>query len=157
MKTFSDNPAVPETTYIYISKTRMYVKIVLGVVFLVSAVILFFSEQSGSALDARKQNVIMYAAPVFALLFFYQAYKGLNNKEPQLILNDEGLKLPDKPIMLWSDISDINLTWGGTETLRFQYKGKMTTIPTGKIGVKPTAFTNLLDTYRFRSMQKASN
>jgi len=150
MKTIIDTAGVQDDTYLYVSKTRMYIKIMVGVFFIAATLYVYFNKAAGTTIDLRKGKLILYAGPAFGLLFFYQAYKGLKDSKPQLILNNNGIGFYEKPLMLWEDISDIKITWGSEKTLRFQYNSEKIKINFASFNIKPFELQGLIDTYRAR-------
>ena len=93
-----DDVNVANSSYFYISKKKMYIKLVAGILVLAFGVYLYFNAHT------PKEKFIVYAAPVVATLLIFQAYKGFTNKKPILILDEEGIRLQKRGLMPWQDI-----------------------------------------------------
>ena len=86
-----DDVNVANSSYFYISKKKMYIKLVAGILVLAFGVYLYFNAHT------PKEKFIVYAAPVVATLLIFQAYKGFTNKKPILIpVSYTHLTLPTK-------------------------------------------------------------
>ena len=92
---FTDDPTVPKETIIYFSKFNVYSEIVIGFV-------VFFV---GCANFLSKDNLIWGLILVtISSYFLFKSFKKAKNKNPQIILNREGLETSTAGYYDWSEI-----------------------------------------------------
>lgn len=145
---FYDDVTVPHSSYFYISKTTMYLKLGGGILAFGFGIYLYFNAET------TKEKLIVYAAPAVAVMLIYQAYKGLSNKKPVLVLDEEGVRLQKKGLMLWEDIYNIDVLIKDKEqVLSFYYNGEVIELKLEDVDVKAAELRKLIETYRARHLK----
>lgn len=155
--TTTTHNSVPENTYIYVSKFRVYLRIFLGILFLASAIYIYVNSVTNPNAGLGRAKIIMYAGPVVALYLFYQAFEALKKKGPQITLSDKGIIIAEKPLMLWDDISEIKLIWGNSKMLNFKHRNEKIKVNFETLNIKPFELEKLLNTYKTRHLQNAQH
>lgn len=146
-----DDVTVANASYFYISKKSMYIKLVLGIAALGFGIYLYFNANS------PKEKFLVYAAPVVAVMLIYQGYKGLRNKKPILILDEEGIRLQERGLMPWEDVYDVDVFVKDKEDiLSFNHNGETIDVKLEDIDVKAAELRRLVETYRARHLKNAS-
>lgn len=142
---YSNDTGVPPATYIYISAYKIYEKIGIAAILLgASPYIYFYSE------NVKHKPVAYFTLPL-GLLFIYQAIKMYRNKKPQLILDEEGIRIPDKGLMQWRGIYNDNIITENKEpVLTFFYQGNSIEIEIENLRIKEKELRHLIHVYKAR-------
>jgi hypothetical protein len=95
------------------------------------------------------------AGIIISLLFGYSEYKNLNNKEPQIILNEEGISASKTPFYSWKDIDSedvVLITQGRLSSyfLVYNYPNGSAKLSIGELDITHSSLENLLRIYRGR-------
>lgn len=143
--TLTDDTAVPSATYIYISTYKIYEKTGIAAILLsASPYIYFYSE------NVKHKPVAYFTLPV-GLFFVYQAIKMYRTKKPQLILDEEGIRIPDKGLMQWRGIYNDNIVTENKEpVLTFFYQGNAIKIEIENLKIKEKELRHLIHVYKAR-------
>jgi hypothetical protein len=89
MNTATQIKSVPETTYIYISKFRVYIRILIGIITIAGVIFIYLNGPADTDINIRKEKFALYIGPAVALFLFYQAFTALKKNGPQLTLSDK--------------------------------------------------------------------
>ncbi len=154
MNTTTQNNSVPENTYIYISKFRVYLRILLGIIIIAGATYMYINDLTNPSTSLGKAKIALYIAPVVALFLFYQAFTSLKKNGPQLTLSDKGITIAEKQLMLWDDISEIKITWGDSKLLNFKHRNEKIKVNFETYSIKPFELESLIKTYKTRHLEK---
>jgi sulfite exporter TauE/SafE len=105
---FQDDLTVPFETLIYYSRTRSFLEMVgmLCVLVVGSGIVL--------DMDGYFIHIMGVILLIIGLLFSYKKYKDATNKEPQIIINDKGIKTVTTGFHDWKDIENEEVITEGT-------------------------------------------
>ncbi|KAF2342510.1 hypothetical protein [Flavobacterium tistrianum] len=137
---YKDDISVPKETAIYFSK----------IIILFFLLIYFGSILLGiySLYEKQYWGLILLG---FGFYLTYNQIKKLLDKNPQIIINAEGIKLKDKKLVKWKGIqNDRVFTSGGkNRTTYLAFNNEM--IDIGELDIKDQELEKLLQVYRVRS------
>lgn len=139
---FKDDISIPKETHIFYSKTGLTINVI---VFIVSiAVLLYYNALENIWLKVIAIIVVAY--------LIYDLGKKLLDNEPQIIINDKGIKLKNEKIISWNRIHNDRVftkSSGRNSTNYLTFNGEMISIE--NLTVKFNELENLLHVYRVRS------
>jgi len=143
---YSDDATVPPATYIYISTYKIYEKAGLAALCLIAGPYFYsFSETD-------KQRGAAYIAVPVGLLFAYQTISMIRNKKPQLVLDEEGIRIPKKGLMPWNAIYDDNIILQNKEhVLQFYHGNDQIEIEIENLRIKEKELRHLINVYKARN------
>lgn len=143
---FEEDYSIPPSTEIYYSKKKMYVQIIVLVVF-------------GLLLCIPKTDKELYLAkfiPFIIISFLvYRFYRQLTNKVPRIIINDDGLETASTPFYTWREISyeKVQRELGSRNTqyyLIYHHPGGISKSKINDYGITSKQLSKLLIFYRNR-------
>lgn len=155
MATTNQNSTLPDNTYIHVSKFRVYIRILIGILILAGVIFIYFNGPADVAISLRKEKFALYIGPVAALFLFYQAFTALKKTGAQLTLNDKGIIIAEKELMRWDDISEIKITWNASKLLTFKHRDEKVKVNFETYNIKPFVLKDLVDAYRAKHLQNA--
>ncbi|WP_196888014.1 hypothetical protein [Aureivirga sp. CE67] len=143
--------SVPKTTEIYFSKSYIYIQIIVSLFILGVAVFLFFNENKSSL------KVISFLLFIIGAFTLYKNFKKTRNNEPQIILNEKGIKIIDKNIIPWNNIDEIDIKLKGSSknskyylVLNDEEYHIYEEIDLSELEYTPVSLENVIKTYRIR-------
>ncbi len=147
---FYDDASVPDATYIYFSKANSYSEIVLSLFFLGASVYFYFSGA-----EEPKSKILIYIGPVVGIIMLYQGLKKLRNIKPQLIIDDEGIRIAGRSLIDWESIHDTAvITKNKEHVLEIYHLDGTDEVQIQKLGTNAKKLRHLLDIYRVRHEKK---
>ncbi|NUY81115.1 hypothetical protein HUK80_09430 [Flavobacterium sp. MAH-1] len=150
---FHDDKGVPFETVIYFSKGQKIFQILMGVLFIAMGIFL--------AIPAKK-DIFGWISIAFGIFFAGKALRDYFNNDPQLVLNEKGLKKKKGEFTGWQHISgeDVIMKRRGKhmqQLLVFRTQGIYHEIQVFELDKKGSELEKLLRIYRgrFEENQKA--
>jgi hypothetical protein len=119
------------------------------------AIFLYFNSLTNTDTDLGKAKIAIYIGPIVALFLFYQAFTSLKKSGPQLTLNDKGITIAEKELMLWDNISEVKITWNASKILSFKHRDEKIKVNFETYTVKPFELKELVDAYKSKHLQNA--
>jgi hypothetical protein len=150
---FKDDEDVPNETYIYLSKNKIYSGMVAGVlVFGLGVYILCITDN----LKDRLFSLLLMGVGIFMVR---QDIKKLRHFKPVMVLSDEGIRLQGRPLLPWNVIyNDLVMPKSDgrekKDVLEFQHPGGFETIEIEAFKIKKDRLRHLLKVYRGRFEEK---
>lgn len=136
-----DNLSVPKETLIFYSKTALVFLLIIRLG-MISIGIYFLWEE----------NYFVSFLIAIGLYLTYEQIKKLRDNEPQISINDKGIKLKNKKLVSWENIHNDKVftkTNGKNSTNYLAFNNEMVDI--GELTVKFEELENLLHVYRVRN------
>lgn len=155
-----DNLLLPDETLIYYSRSTSSLKIIGGVALIfVFIIYLFFSQTPDDTIRSAQDNKNNFSFLLIALAGVYFIYKGFRetrNSEPQIIINNKGIKTVETEFKPWSEISNekIDRTYikfTKRDWLVYDYFGGSERLNINSYDISKNELENLLIVYRRRS------
>lgn len=142
---YSDDAAVAPATYLYISTRKIYEQIGLSVLCFAAAPYIFFSS------DKTKEKFVAAVVLFAGFLFVYYAIKLYRTKKPQLILDEEGIRVPETGLMPWDEIYDDNIVLENKEhVFKFYHNGNRVEVNIENLKIKEKELRHLINVYKAR-------
>lgn len=133
---FKDDISVPKETIIFYSR--------ISIIFLSIFYLLITSLGIYLLIDKSYLGLVFV---VFGLYLSYDQIKKLRDQEPQIIINDKGIKLKGVKLISWNNINDERI-FTGSSTNYLAFNNEM--IDIGDLNVKFKDLEHLLHVYRVR-------
>jgi putative Mn2+ efflux pump MntP len=96
---FSDDLSVPNETVIYYSKISTYFEIIVGILIISFGIYSYFTKNYFGS--------IIFIP--FGIYMIYKERKKVRNKNPQIIINNNGIEIHSKKFSKWSTIKNIEI------------------------------------------------
>lgn len=147
---FTDDLSVPQETRVYISKMQKRLEFGLGV--LVLAVGLFFCV-------LREDYVMGSFFVLVGLLITYIGYRGMINRKPQIIINENGIQTASAPFTDWREVynEEAYTDASGKNSrnyLSYNCPSGLVKIEISDLDIARKTLSHLLIVYRGRSKQR---
>lgn len=139
---YHDDINVPKETAIYFSKTTMIIEFIVGVFMTASGIYFYMTDSSG---------YFWILFPLIGVYSFYSCLKKYFDKSPQIIINNEGIKLKETTLMAWNQIYNdrvFNESHGKSSTNYFAFNNEKISID--NLDIKFDELENVLHVYRVR-------
>ncbi|WGD33698.1 hypothetical protein [Olleya sp. YS] len=153
---FEEDISIPEDTKIYYSFSSALFIVLFMIIATIAGIYLISKNSNSSVLIGG----VLIAVGLFSLR---EAYKKLTNREPQIIINSEGIYTEDNKFKGWVNIHEERiLSEGfGSSTKYFlafsDDNYNFTKIELENLNIKASKLENLLRTYRIRFNKKNQN
>ncbi|OIV43955.1 hypothetical protein [Flavobacterium johnsoniae] len=137
---YKDDINVPKETLIYYSKTSIYFALAVSVGIILIGIYL--------VLEAEYWSLILI---LIGLYLAYDQFTKLKNNNPQIVINDKGIKLRDEKLVSWKNIHDDNVfnQSSGRDSANFlSFNNVMVEID--ELDIKFEELEHLLHVYRVR-------
>lgn len=147
---YLDDITVPDEIIINYSKSAIYIGFCLGV-FIVGIGIYAYVD--------NKEDYFFLIVPLIGIYLMINSTKKIFSKEPQIILNNNGIKLKGEKFMIWEKVSNeiIEERREGRHLnhyITFEYNGKTYDLQINDLGIRNSQLENLLHVYRVRYNKK---
>jgi len=157
---FTDDKTVPDETVIYFSKAKSWLAVAVSLVCLSFALFLFFSLKD--KFDGYGIFIVVFILLIFfvSIVVFFDGFRKLNNVEPQITINNRGIKTIATDFYKWEEIEyakikSVSSGTGKSRTIKHYLTYKH---PKGKeeiniyaLDISRKELTELLILYRERS------
>lgn len=149
---YHDDVTIPKESFIYLSKIATVLLFVFAILIIVGGVFTYFDDKSEK-----------YLFVFLISIGFFMLYKGImrtKNKEPQIVINSDGIKLQSSEIMSWEDIKNdcVSIRRMGKQVIHFlslDYKNKHIEFEINKLNTNFNKLEKLLQVYRVRFEKKS--
>lgn len=153
---FQDNIMVPAETFIYYSKGKSFLEMAtalcvlcVGIYFLLNMEGYFFRILGG-------------VLSLIGIFFCYKKYRDATNKEPQIMLNDKGIKTISTDFYHWKDIENEEVITEGTGKnthyyLTYDHPRGSERLQIDGYNTNKKNLNKLLILYRARNKKKTTN
>lgn len=139
---YHDDLNVPKETTIYFSKSTMVFEFIIGVFMFASGIYFYMGDSSG---------YFWMLLPLIGVYSFYSCLKKYFDKSPQIIINNEGIKLKNTNLIPWNQVYNdrvFNESHGKSSTNYFAFNDEKISID--NLDVKFDELEILLQVYRVR-------
>lgn len=149
---FIDDPTIPSETIIYYSKQKNFIQMVLMISFVGFGIYIIITMD----------NFMGYFPLLIGIYFGYTKYKKATNREPQITLNEKGIKTISTDFYDWSEIAseEVILKDGQKHAqyyLVYNYPGGVERLKINEYDTNQYTLNKLLVLYRGRFANTITN
>lgn len=150
---YTEDLLVPDETLVYYSKWLAWFQI--GIM---AALLIFVGYLNIFTAGPLLASLI---AGGFGLFIGFRGYRHLMSKNPQIILNNDGIETVNIPFVAWADVTNDNVITrqqgkSSVTSFEFDYPDGSASIQIDELNINKATLENLLHTYRVRSEKKVN-
>ncbi|MCC8409116.1 hypothetical protein LJ707_09250 [Mucilaginibacter sp. UR6-1] len=151
---FKDDPNIPFTTNIFYSKVHLTINILFGLLFVaMGSIIAYLAIKNNWQLSLKLIAPLIAIAPLYKIFI---AFKRMFKKQPELVLENQGLTTIQTGFLNWDQIFNEKVTRtdqgkrGVKFTLSFQHPGGIVHIDISDLDITKSGLERLIRVYKGR-------
>jgi len=150
---FIDDKTIPNETIFYYSKLLIWINIISGIITLIfgfGGIIAYFVTDNTKETSYFLVIFFIFLS-IIGFSLIYKEYIKLKKREPQLILNNRGIKTSKTSFYKWEEIKDEKIYFGKTWRLTYMHPRGVEEIFQSDLDINAKKLAKLLILYRERS------
>ncbi|GGH07738.1 hypothetical protein GCM10007352_12610 [Mucilaginibacter phyllosphaerae] len=151
---FIDDPDIPSTTEVFYSKLHLTINVLFALLFVaIGSVIEYFAVKNDGKTSLKIVGAVIATAPLY---FIIRSVQRMLKKQPELVLNNQGLFTEPTGLLNWDLIFNEKVTRadqgkrGVKFTFSFQHPGGITHIDISDFNISKSRLERLIRVYKGR-------